>query len=493
MNTWSDKIFYEIFVQSFADSNGDGIGDLPGLTQRLDYLAELGIDAIWLMPVHPSPSYHKYDVVDYYGIHPDYGTMEDFKEFLHQAHQRGLKVILDLVVNHTSHLHPWFIESQKGPDNPYREYYIWRDLEEVKDEISKKELTTDSDNLTQWHQSGDDPERYYGFFWHEMPDLNFDSPKVREEVFKIGEFWLREVGVDGFRLDAAGHLYPDDRAEDAHAFWREFTQRMQAIKPDVYIVGEVWGESEKLGGYLQGLPSLFHFSLGEEVIRSLKEGQPYYDRGESQAIRQLFDSPDVTEATLLSNHDQNRIMSEVDGDIARAKLAANILFTLPGAPFIYYGEELGMKGKKPDERIREPFVWDEEGKDPLQCTWEPLIYNQTDSTPPLAMQRLEGHSLWNHYRLLIALRKSLKSMHKGKLEVLNDYSYLIKGEDTIFIAHNLDNTQRKIIIPEPFARKEEAFLLPALSTVVGYEIGGSFYLKLLPDWVYIDLNEEGSN
>ncbi|MCB0847580.1 MAG: alpha-amylase, partial [Bacteroidetes bacterium] len=196
MNTWSDKIFYEIFVQSYADSNGDGIGDLPGLTQRLDYLAELGIDAIWLMPVHPSPSYHKYDVVDYYGIHPDYGTMEDFKEFLHQAHQRGLKVILDLVVNHTSHLHPWFIESQKGPDNPYREYYIWRDLEEVKDEISKKELTTDSDNLTQWHQSGDDPERYYGFFWHEMPDLNFDSPKVREEVFKIGEFWLREVGVD---------------------------------------------------------------------------------------------------------------------------------------------------------------------------------------------------------------------------------------------------------------------------------------------------------
>jgi alpha-amylase len=486
METWNNKIFYEIFVQSFADSNGDGIGDLPGLTQKLDYLTELGVDAVWLMPIHPSPSYHKYDVMDYYEIHPDYGTMDDFKTLLSEAHRRGLKVILDLVVNHTSHRHPWFVESQKGPENPYRDYYIWRDFEEVKDEISKKKLTTDSDNLTQWHQSGDDPERYYGFFWWEMPDLNFDSPKVREEVFQIGEFWLREVGVDGFRLDAAAHLYPDDREEEAHAFWADFTQRMRAIKPDVYIVGEVWGETLKLKGYTTGLPSLFHFSLGEEIIRSVNEGKPYYDRGQSQAIREIFCDPDLIEATLLTNHDQNRIMSEVEGDMEKAKLAASILFTLPGAPFLYYGEELGMRGQKPDERIREPFLWDVAEVDSFQTTWEPLIENSPERTLPLRLQRKEETSIWNHYRNLIALRKRLPALQEGQLEVLSDHAYIRKGETPVFIAHNLNGQDLEISVPPPFAEETKKVILPAYHTLVSYFENGKYHWEFLPEWMNFD-------
>ncbi|MEO1807994.1 MAG: alpha-amylase family glycosyl hydrolase, partial [Bacteroidota bacterium] len=162
---WPNGVTYEIFVQSFYDTDGDSIGDFNGITEKLDYLADLGIEAIWLMPISPSPSYHKYDVTDYRDVHPDYGTMSDFKRMVEQAHRRNIKVVMDLVINHSSSEHPWFIESRKGPDNPYREYYVWRDYEEVKDEISKKTISLDSDNITQWHPNGDDAERYYGFFY----------------------------------------------------------------------------------------------------------------------------------------------------------------------------------------------------------------------------------------------------------------------------------------------------------------------------------------
>ena len=157
-------ITYEIFIQSFADSNGDGIGDIPGLTSKLDYLSDLGIEAIWLMPINKSPSYHKYDVVDYKSIHPDYGTRDDFKTLLREAYSRGIKVIIDFIINHTSDQHNWFLESKKGKDNPYRDYYIWEKEEDIKDEISKSELSHDSGNITQWHRVEGNEELYYGFF-----------------------------------------------------------------------------------------------------------------------------------------------------------------------------------------------------------------------------------------------------------------------------------------------------------------------------------------
>jgi glycosidase len=206
-DTPDPMIVYEVFIQSFRDSNHDGIGDIPGLISKLDYIRDLGATAIWIMPVHPSPSYHKYDITDYYAIHPDYGTMPDLEHLISEVHRRHMKLIMDLVINHTSSEHPWFVASASSPDNPYHDYYVWRDFASVQDEINKKTTTFDSDNLTQWHKWKDAEDHYYGFFWKGMPDLNFDNPAVRQEVFKIGKFWLNK-GIDGFRMDAARHIFP---------------------------------------------------------------------------------------------------------------------------------------------------------------------------------------------------------------------------------------------------------------------------------------------
>ena len=214
----SNDIVYEVYIQSFCDSNGDGIGDLPGLISKLDYIQDLGANTIWMMPLHPSPSYHKYDVIDYYSIDPTFGTMADMDLLIAEATKRKMKIILDLVINHTSSEHPWFIASRSSPDSPYRDYYVWKDFDSVKDEIHKKTTTFDSDNLTQWHEWEGQEDRYYGFFWKGMPDLNFDYAPVREEIYKIGKFWI-DKGVDGFRLDAAKHIYPDDRFNDTRSFW----------------------------------------------------------------------------------------------------------------------------------------------------------------------------------------------------------------------------------------------------------------------------------
>lgn len=190
--TWPHAVTYEIFVQSFYDSNGDGVGDINGMTSQLDYLKDLQIEAVWLMPIGPSPSYHKYDITDYRDIHPDYGTMDDFKNFVRQAHQRDIKVVIDLVINHTSSEHPWFEAAVTDKNSPYRNYYVWAYEDSIKERIAKKEVTLDSDNITQWHKSEGNDQLYYGFFYGGMPDLNFDNPKVREEVKDIGRFWLEK-------------------------------------------------------------------------------------------------------------------------------------------------------------------------------------------------------------------------------------------------------------------------------------------------------------
>src|SRR5690349_4187907 len=218
---WPYGVNYEVFVQSFADSNGDGKGDFNGLTAKLDYLKDLGVGGIWMMPIMPSPTYHKYDVTDYKAVHPDYGTKEDFQKLVDEAHKRGIRIIIDLILNHSGSDHPWFKSAIKGKDSPYRDYYVWSRKDSVRSQIAKKATSFDSDNLTQWHAVNGDTtqEHFYGFFWSGMPDLNFDNPKVKAEFVDIGNFWLTDMKVDGFRLDAARHIFPSDRAEDNHAFW----------------------------------------------------------------------------------------------------------------------------------------------------------------------------------------------------------------------------------------------------------------------------------
>ncbi|MBP8086505.1 MAG: hypothetical protein KAY48_04395 [Saprospiraceae bacterium] len=452
----SNDIVYEVYIQSFCDSNGDGIGDLPGLISKLDYIQDLGANTIWMMPLHPSPSYHKYDVIDYYSIDPTFGTMADMDLLIAEATKRKMKIILDLVINHTSSEHPWFIASRSSPDSPYRDYYVWKDFDSVKDEIHKKTTTFDSDNLTQWHEWEGQEDRYYGFFWKGMPDLNFDHAPVREEIYKIGKFWI-DKGIDGFRLDAAKHIYPDDRFDDTRSFWEEFTKEMRAIKPDIQIIGEVWSDSMTLSTLFKGLPSLFNFELTKsipECIHAADAGrliEPYLN------IIKAYKSAGVPfeDAILLSNHDMNRIRSTLGGDLQKAKLAAAILLTLPGTPYIYYGEEIGMLGIKPDIHLREPFLWEE---DPLKDTrWQKSTYSVRPDVESLEIQMSDPNSIYHHYKKWISLRNNHPELSNGTpvFQNLQNNSILAwiiqEKKKTLWVIHNLSGVE----ISLPFKDKAD--------------------------------------
>jgi alpha-amylase len=416
-----EGVYYEIFVRSFADSNGDGIGDLNGITHKLDYLDSLGISGLWLTPVMPSPSYHKYDVVDYLNIDPEYGTLDDFKVLVQEAHRRNMKVILDLVLNHTSNLHPWFKQATVLKNGTYRHYYVWAKRDSVQNQIAKKKITFDSDNITQWHKNQSDTlsEYYYGFFWGGMPDLNMDHLAVRNEISAIGKFWLEEMGVDGFRLDAARHVYPSDQPESNHKFWKWFRKEMQQYKPDVYLVGEVWAQAPEVAPYLPGLPSLFNFDLAYAISNVVKQQQDTMHFIDSYLSIQKFyaaHSSEYVDAIFLRNHDQNRILTELDGDQNKLRTSVSILMTLPGTPYLYYGEEIGMYGKKPDEQIREPFIWTTSQKDKFRTKWIEPIYNTDSSVSPLTAQMKDQQSVFNFYRSWISYRNASKVLTSGALE-----------------------------------------------------------------------------
>ena len=436
-----ERIFYEIFVRSFYDTNGDGIGDLNGVTAKLDYLSELGVNGIWLMPVHPSPSYHKYDVVDYYGIDPDYGTMEDMKRLLLEAHKRDILVIIDMVLNHTSSQHYLFKEAKKGKDNPYRDYYVWSS----DSMIQKKEPY-------HWHKNGNDPEKYYGFFWKGMPDLNYDNPAVREEMIRIGDFWINEIGVDGFRLDAVKYIYPDSLIRKNVAWWKEYRSRLEKKGKDFFLVAEIWDDPDFIGPFLDSaIDAAFDFDLSFAVEDMLKEQRDPGLASILQGIKKKYgeNSGSYYDAIFLKNHDQDRIASILP-DPRQARLAATILFTLPGIPFVYYGEEIGMLGMKPDSFIREPFVWDVPGKDPGQTSWIKPRYSLPGKVIPARLQIADTASLWFHYSRMIRLRKENSILADGSIGSLEDLpanvcGYVLSDRNgEIMVIHNLTAKQLKL-------------------------------------------------
>jgi len=459
--TWPEAVSYEIFVQSFADSNGDGIGDINGLRSKLDYLHDLGIKGIWLMPINPSPSYHKYDVTDYYNIHEDYGAIDDFKRLVEEAHEKGMSIIIDLVINHCSESHPWF-QKALNPRSNFRDFFIWQDLATIKKENSfSKSKTGDSDNTKQWNELPDQEELYYSFFWSGMPDLNYDNPKVRDEVYKIGKYWLEEMRVDGFRLDAAKHIYPDHRATDNHAFWKVFKAEMQKVKPDVFLIGEVWDDLEAQAPYAEGFSSLFNFDLSYAILETVKRerivtASVFEDSWKTNQSGALVDliiesestfkkyNPAFLNGTFLSNHDQNRVFSFLNNVEIKAKLAASILLTIPGSPYIYYGEELGMSGKKPDPNIREPIIWSKT-KDRYRTTWMNPKYNLEKNLKGAEEQLQYSHSMLNHYKSLIQLRNNTAALSIGSISSLELtppdkqlLAYRRKHNDEILIVfHNL--------------------------------------------------------
>jgi glycosidase len=479
---WPNAVMYEIFIQSFADSDGDGIGDIKGMTGKLDYLQDLGIKGIWLMPIMPSPSYHKYDVTDYRDIHPDYGTMDDFRHFVSEAHNRNIKVVIDMIINHTSNLHPWFIDSKSGENAEYRDYYVWATDEDIEKVSSlEKEATGDSYNITQWHEEKGNEEKFYGFFTGMMPDLNFDNPRVRDAVVDIARFWMEDVGVDGLRLDAARHIYEDSRVRDNENWWKEYRAALEQIDPDIYLVGEVWAKTDQVAPFLHGLPALFNFDLSFSMIESIKRGSSVtaFISEHSWAVDEFVpfeegylrnqeiyrkETTDFEDAIFLSNHDQNRILSALDGDIKKGKLAASLLLTMPGTPYIYYGEEIGMLGMKPDPNIREPFLWDEASKDKERVTWITPEFAIEGKVVPLAQQIDDENAIYNHYKSLIRLRNTSRALTFGDF-VKADYGnkrliayYRNDGDEQLLIVHNLSGQTVEVPLrPEDGKYREVVF------------------------------------
>ncbi len=436
---WNDTVFYEIFVRSFYDSDGDGIGDLRGVIEKLDYLNDgdpntandLGVTGIWLMPIMESPSYHGYDVTDYRTIEPDYGTLDDFRALIDAAHARGIAVIIDLVINHTSSQHEWFTASASG-DATYADWYVWQDADP--DYVGP-------DGQRVWHQRGG--RFYYGLFWDQMPDLNLSNPAVIAEMYAVARYWL-DLGVDGFRLDAIKHLIEDGQTQEntpaTLAWLRDFQAYVESVNPDALLVGEAWSTNRIAATYVpEAVDLVFDFDLAATFVDSAPGRNPSGVKAGVESAQTLY--PFGQYATFLTNHDQNRVMSEVRR-LDAAQIAAATLLTTPGVPFIYYGEEIGMRGQKPDERIRTPMQWDASataGFTEGARAWQPLA--QRDAFDNVAMQTGDPTSLLSTYRDLIRLRNDHAALRRGTFVPVNASSSRL----LVFLRHTEDETVLVIV------------------------------------------------
>jgi len=441
-------VCYEVFVRSFYDSDGDGIGDLNGLIEKLDYIndgtpdmrRDLGARCIWLMPVAASPSYHGYDVKNYYRVNPEYGTNEDFKRLVAEAHRRGIRVLVDMVLNHASSEHPYFKDAVLNPSSPYRNWFRF---------ASPKPESKGPWGQDVWHRSPYGDEYYYGVFWSGMPDLNYDTPAVREEAKKIAAFWLQEMGVDGFRLDAIPYLVEEGTrlagAPGTHAFLREYAAHIRRVAPNAYTVGEVWDSvGAMLPYYPDQLDAHFAFEASDAIIGAVRSGSAAKLLAPFMRLQRAL--PAERWSPFLRNHDQTRTMTELGGDMARAKMAVTLLLTLPGLPFLYYGEEIGMTGNKPDPRLRTPMHWT---RGPAAgftrgVPWEPL---QPDSmTANVEAHESDPNSLLNVHRRWIHLRAANSALGGGELVPLRASneavaSYVRRdGERAVLIVANLGAT-----------------------------------------------------
>ncbi|HEX2188077.1 MAG TPA: alpha-amylase family glycosyl hydrolase [Longimicrobiaceae bacterium] len=408
------SVCYEVFVRSFHDSDGDGVGDLEGLVRKLDHVndgdpasqRDLGAGCIWLMPIARSTSYHGYDVTDYYRVDPEYGTNDDFKRLVAEAHRRGIRVIVDLVLNHMSAEHPYFRSALLDPASPYREWFHW----------SPTERRTRGWTAPTWHRAPGRDEYYYGLFWHGMPDLNLAHPAVKAEAERITRFWLEEMGADGFRLDAVGHFFESDddprNGPGVHPWLRDFAAHVRRVKPDAFTVGEVWDSIGAQRAYHPGqLDAYFAFEVSDALLDAVRTGAGgRLAAAVQRAEREL--GPGGW-GSFQRNHDQTRTLTALGGDAARARLAASLLLTLPGIPFVYYGEEVGMTADKPDPRLRTPMHWTRAPAAGFTrgVPWEPL---QPDSlTANVEAQDSDPASLLSHYRRLIHLRAAHPALGRG--------------------------------------------------------------------------------
>jgi len=442
-HTAVNRTYYQIFTGSFYDSDGDGIGDLQGIIHKLDYLNDpkggdsLGINGIWLTPINPSPTYHKYDVLDYYDIDPQFGTMEDFEMLISEAGKRDINIIIDLVINHTSSRHPWFLaaldEIENGSEPHYRNFYNF-----VEERPGSGYYQTVGGLFYEAH------------FWSEMPDLNMDSELLRDEIKNIAEFWL-DKGVAGFRLDAAKHIYGSTQKN--LEFWTWFVDVCREIKEDVFLVAEVWSHEQEILPYFETGLALFNFPFASHdgvINRSINTGNG--ERLASEIERYDHEirlkNPDGINCLFLSNHDTGRSAGFIM-DPDKRKLAAAVYLLVPGCPFIYYGEEIAMTGSGIDENKRTAMLWST--TDATGIPNDPA--NSTNNRPPpegVAEQLADPDSLLNYYRAILSLKARHPDIYDGdiaKIDASNEGLCVIRTGSVIVI-HNLTDTEVTLQISE---------------------------------------------
>ncbi|MCX7679329.1 MAG: alpha-glucosidase [Spirochaetes bacterium] len=487
---WKHGVIYHIYVRSFYDSNADGVGDIPGILEKIDYLTWLGVDAILLSPVNTSPMHDfGYDICDYRGIDPIFGTIDDFMRLLEEAHARNMRVIMDVALNHTSYLHPWFVESSSSRDNPKRDWYIWRDP--VKGGPPNNWRSAFLGSAWEWHpQTG---QYYLHTFLKEQPDVNWRNPELEKAMFDELRFWL-DKGVDGFRLDVANYFVKDKlfrnnpfslnpisnqvekynkNRPETHAVMRRLRQLVDSFDGDRMLVGEIFsyppGDSELSASFLGSGNDELHLAFDFSLLYRKWDARKFY-----KCIKNWYAVlPDGGwPCNVLSNHDQPRSFNRDKDDEnseKRARVAAMLLLTLWGTPFVYYGEEIGMKnfrisrseladpaGKKfwpiyaGRDCARTPMQWSDEenagftkGK-----MWLPVSMDYKKVN--VATQRCDPYSLLNFYRNLIAIRKQKKALTHGSWKALNKghhgvLSYLRRFEDqTIFVVLNFTDRHQTI-------------------------------------------------
>ena len=448
------RTWYEIFVYSFCDSDGDGIGDLQGVISRLDYLQELGINGIWLMPIHPSSSYHKYNVEDYYAIDPAYGTLEDFDALIAACNERDIHVIIDLVLNHTGSEHGWFKEAvsylqglEKGevPDAgecKYLDYYYFSQTAGA----GSRPV-----NGTDWY--------YEGQFDFTMPDLNLDNEAVRSDIRDIMQYWLNK-GVAGFRVDAAKEFHTGNSDKNIEFMnWLQTTA--ESIKPDVYMVAEVWTDFSTITNYYNsGFTSIFNFPFGDssgkiaKVVNNAGNSamvNTYATALEKADKAYLSGNPEYIDAPFLSNHDVGRIAGFVSRDEARVKMAGAMNLFMSGSAFIYYGEEIGMVGSGNDPSKRAPMYWNNARDNGTTDLPPECVLPDEYPFGSLEEQKNEDASIYNYYRQAVAIRNALPVISHGRTTVetaLNQGCISAQrktwGDESCIILMNIDKVEAEV-------------------------------------------------
>ncbi|HNT25043.1 MAG TPA: maltose alpha-D-glucosyltransferase [Anaerolineales bacterium] len=493
---YKNAVFYELYVRAFCDSDADGQGDLRGLASRLDYLQSLGVDCVWLLPIYPSPLRDDgYDIADFYNIHPDFGTLEDFKYFLDRAHELGLRVILDLVLNHTSDQHPWFQAARADRNSPYRDYYVWSDTPDRYADARIIFLDIETSNWTWDEQAGQ-------YFWHRFfssqPDLNYENPAVQEEMLKVVKFWL-DMGVDGFRADAVPYLFEEEGTNcenlpKTHVFLKRLRRHIDEHYPGRVLLCEANQWPEDVRSYFGDGDEFqmgFHFPVMPRIFMALATA----DR--TPVVEILQATPEIPDScqwcTFLRNHDEltlemvtpeertfmwntyapeprmrlnlgirRRLAPLLDGERRKIELLNSILFTLPGSPIIYYGDEMGMGDDiwLPDrDGVRMPMQWDDSPNAGFSNAPADQLYHAPVEgvvfdyrTLNVAAQKADQGSLWHTIRKMVAMRKTTTAFGCGELEFLAPENKSILAftrgcqQEVMLVVHNLSSTRQEVAL-----------------------------------------------